>query len=106
AATTITFSEDVAMGEQKVPAGKYGLFTIPGEKEWTVILNKDAAQWGSYTYNEKQDVLRIKVKPVSVNPKIETFTIQFANVKDGSLDLYIGWENTGIYIPFTVEYDA
>jgi len=105
-ATTITFSEDVAMGGQKITAGKYGLFTIPGEKEWTIILNKDAAQWGSYTYKEDQDILRIKVKPVTVNPKVETFTIQFANVKAGSLDLFISWENTGVYIPFTVEYDA
>ncbi len=105
-ATTITFSEDVEMGGKKIAAGKYGLFTIPGEKEWTVILNKDAAQWGSYTYKEDQDILRIKVKPVVVNPKVETFTMQFANVKDGSLDLFIAWDNTGIYVPFTVQYDA
>jgi hypothetical protein len=105
-ATTITFSEDVSMGGQKITAGKYGLFTIPGEKEWTIILNKDAAQWGSYTYNEGEDVLRIKVKSFAVTTKVETFTIQFTNVKAGSLDLSISWENTGVIIPFTVDFDA
>lgn len=105
-ATTITFSEDVSMGGQKVTAGKYGLFTIPGEKEWTIILNKDAAQWGSYTYKEDQDVIRLKVKSFAVTPKVETFTMQFGNVKSGSLDLSLAWENTGIIIPFTVDFDA
>lgn len=104
-ATTITFSEDVSMGGQKITAGKYGLFTIPGEKEWTIILNKDAAQWGSYTYKEDQDVVRLKVKSFAISPKVETFTIQFTNVKPGSLDLLLSWENTGVSIPFAVDFD-
>lgn len=104
-ATTITFSEDVSMGGQKITAGKYGLFTIPGEKEWTIILNKDAAQWGSYTYKEDQDVVRLKVKSFAITPKVETFTIQFTNVTPGSLDLLLSWENTGVSIPFAVDFD-
>ncbi|HSM52087.1 MAG TPA: DUF2911 domain-containing protein, partial [Thermoanaerobaculia bacterium] len=62
-ATTITFSTDVKVAGTAVPAGTYGLFTLPGEKEWTVILNKAAKQWGAYEYKPEEDLLRIPVQP-------------------------------------------
>src|ERR1700712_4529265 len=56
AATTIQFSDDVTIEGNKVPAGTYGLFSIPDKNEWTVILNKTANQWGAYTYKENEDL--------------------------------------------------
>jgi hypothetical protein len=64
-ATKITFSTDVMIEGKKLPAGAYGFFAIPGVNEWTLIFNKIADQWGAFTYNESEDALRIKVKPVS-----------------------------------------
>ena len=64
-ATKITFSTDVIIEGKKLPAGSYGFFAIPGENEWTLIFNKVSDQWGAFTYNESEDALRIKVKPVS-----------------------------------------
>src|SRR5476651_2097319 len=87
AATTINFSENVIMEGQKVPAGSYSLFTIPDKDEWTVILNKTVKQWGAYSYKEADDFLRFKVKPVYLDEKRETFTVQFTNATTSSSDL-------------------
>src|SRR5688572_5077837 len=64
-ATKITFSTDVKLGGEAVPAGSYALFTIPTASEWTVILSKVTGTWGSYAYDAKDDLLRVKVKPVA-----------------------------------------
>jgi hypothetical protein len=61
--TTISFSTDVIVGGQKVKQGKYGLFTIPGRNSWTIIINSDATQWGSYSYKKLLDVARFTVTP-------------------------------------------
>ena len=61
-ATTITFTDDVTIDGNKLPAGTYGLFTVPGKDEWTVVFNKGAKQWGAYEYKQDQDALRIKVE--------------------------------------------
>jgi hypothetical protein len=66
-ATRITFSTDVWIEGKKLSAGSYGLFVIPREKEWTVIFNKIADQWGAFEYNESQDVLRLNVTPQQTN---------------------------------------
>jgi len=106
AATTITFSENVIVEGNKVPAGTYALFSIPGEKEWTVILNKTAKQWGAYGYKEADDLLRFKVKPRSVDEKRESLTMQFANTTTKSNDLYIVWDHTAVPIHFQTDDDA
>lgn len=62
-ATTITFSKDATVEGQKLPAGTYALFTIPGENEWQVVFNKTARQWGAFEYDAAQDALRVAVKP-------------------------------------------
>ena len=62
-ATTFQTDKDVMVEGKKLPAGKYSLFTIPGEKDWTVIFNKTADQWGAFKYDAKQDVLRVTVQP-------------------------------------------
>lgn len=105
-ATSITFSDPVKIGGQELAAGTYGLFTIPGKEEWTVIFNKDSKQWGAYEYKEAEDVLRIKVKPVKLKEKVETFTIQFANVYPTTAQLQLSWENTGLNIDLSTEIDA
>src|SRR5262245_533347 len=66
AETKSTLSSEVRLGGVPVPAVSYAMFTIPGEAEWTVILSKVVEEWGSYTYNPKDDHARDSVKPVSV----------------------------------------
>ncbi|AOM76163.1 DUF2911 domain-containing protein [Pedobacter steynii] len=105
-ATSITFTDAVKVNGQELAAGTYGVFTIPGKDEWTVIFNKDAKQWGAYEYKEAEDVLRIKVKPVKLKDKVETFTMQFANVFPTTAQLQLAWENTGVNIDLSTEIDA
>lgn len=105
-ATTIKFTEDVAIEGKTVAAGEYGLFTIPGQTEWTIILNKNAKQWGAYTYKETDDVLRVKVKPVKSPIKMETFGMQFVNVTPKSADLWLAWDNVLVPVKLTIDDDA
>jgi hypothetical protein len=104
-ATVIKFTDDVKINGNDVPAGEYGLFTIPNKNEWTVILNKTSKQWGAYTYKESDDFLRIKVKPMSMKDKMETFTMLFANVLPTSAKLQIMWENTALSLDITTSID-
>ena len=90
ATTSIEFSGNVKIEGQAVAAGKYGLYTIPGENEWTIIINKDV-KWGAYDYKEKGDVLRVKVKPGKTASPVETFTISVENNK-----VMLRWENTEV----------
>jgi hypothetical protein len=62
-ATTVEFSKPVKVEGKALPAGKYGFFAIPGEKEWTIIFNNQPKQWGAYEYDRKQDALRVTAKP-------------------------------------------
>jgi len=96
AATKLTFSTDVTFGGKKIAAGSYALFTIPGEKEWTVILNKAVGEWGSYNYNEANDVARIQVSPVTLAQPVETMHIGLHHVRDDSATLAITWEKTRV----------
>ncbi|GAA4498797.1 DUF2911 domain-containing protein [Hymenobacter ginsengisoli] len=74
-ATTFTVSKPVKINGQALAAGTYGLFTIPGATEWTIIFNKTAKQWGAYDYKAADDVLRVKVKPTTLASPVEQFTI-------------------------------
>ncbi|WP_374948588.1 DUF2911 domain-containing protein [Mucilaginibacter sp.] len=105
-ATTITFSENVVIEGNKVPAGTYALFSIPGEKQWTIILNKTAKQWGAYSYKQADDLVRFRVTAVEVKEKRETFTMQFANSTTKSTDLYIVWDHTAVPIHMQTDDDA
>lgn len=105
-ATVIVFTDEVNFGGQKVAAGKYALFTIPGETEWTIVLNKAADQWGAYSHKDEDDVVKVKAKPVKTAAKVEAFTIQFNNVTPGTMDLNIAWDNTQVSVPLTVDYDS
>lgn len=90
ATTAIELSANATVEGQKLAKGKYGLYTIPGEKEWVIIFNKDI-KWGAYDYNQKNDVLRVNVKPGKTAAFVETFTIK---VDKGQVTLE--WENTSV----------
>lgn len=104
-ATVIKFTEAVQIEGKDLAAGEYALFTIPGKTEWTIIFNKGTKEWGSYTYSETNDVLRVKVKPNVLKDKVETFTMQFANVSDTKAQLQLMWENTGVNINLSTSVD-
>ncbi len=105
-ATLISFTEPVKIDGKDLPAGDYGLFTIPGKDEWTIIFNKGAKQWGSYEYKEAEDVLRLKVKANKLKDRSETFTVQFANVYPTTAQLQLMWEDTGVNVNLSTEIDA
>jgi len=105
-ATVIKFSDDVSIEGHKVPAGEYGLFSIPGETEWTIILSKNSKQWGAYTYKDADDYLRFTVKPGKLSEIQETFTMQFINVFPTSAELRLMWEHTALNLHLTTDIDA
>lgn len=98
--TTFEVSNDVKINGQNLPAGKYGLHTIPGKDEWIVIFNKVNTEWGSFRYDEKQDQLRVKVKPQTAEMQ-ETMVIGFENVKPTATEVALRWEK--LRVPFTVD---
>lgn len=74
-ASTFEVSTDVKVEGKDLKAGKYGLFTIPGENEWIIIFNSVPDQWGSFSYDKSKDVLRVSVKPSKTSESTERFTI-------------------------------
>ena len=88
-ATVFEIDKPIQVEGQALAAGKYELFTIPGETEWTIIFQKHAGQWGAFKYDEANDVLRVKVKAGKTHAFVETFAI---NVGKGTVTLQ--WENT------------
>lgn len=99
AATKIHFTEPVELGGKKLDSGAYALYTIPGIDQWEVIINKGIDNWGTDGYRESEDVVRFKVDPVKLKKSVETFTIQFDNVKPETCDITLMWDKTSISIP-------
>ncbi len=99
-ATAISFSEDVQINGSTLAKGKYALFTIPGKDEWTVIFNNNPDQDGAFNYDEKEDALRIQVKPQEA-PFLERMMFYFDNLADSSADVVLRWEK--LRLPFTVQ---
>ena len=102
-ATKVTFSDPVTIGDKTLAAGSYGLFTIPGEKEWTIIFNTNSKGWGSFEYKEAEDVVRIKVKPELTSNKTETFTIGVGNINPETATIYLKWAKTMVNIPIKTD---
>jgi Protein of unknown function (DUF2911) len=100
AATTVQFTEDVLVEGQPLPTGTYSLHTIPGEKEWTLIFNKQADQWGSYSYDAAKDALRVKVTPMPGSPQ-EWMQFRFEDPSINSARVVLAWEN--LQVPFTIK---
>jgi len=105
-ATTITFGEDVSINGTKVPAGKYGLVTIPDKDKWTIIITKQLDATSPSSYKQDQDVVRVEAKTMELADKVETFTMQFANLKPSSCDLRIVWDKTAVAFPITSDVDT
>ena len=102
-ATKITFSTEVKLNGTAVPAGTYELFTIPGKTEWTVIIHKNMSQWGSYSYDARNDVARIKAAAAPSPLSVETFTIGLGDLRDESATLNFLWEKTRVAVKLEVD---
>ena len=106
-ATTIKLTEEVIVGNKSINAGKYALFTIPGEKEWTIIINADTTLHGAFGYDSKKDIHRFKVQPERTEKFREAFTIDLNELtRTGEAILALSWENTLVKIPLTSPVDV
>lgn len=101
--TTIEFSTDVSIEGQPLPAGKYAFFVAYDPNECTLIFSKNNSSWGSFFYNEKEDALRVKVKPVSQDHSVEWLKYEFTNEAENSATVALQWEK--LVIPFKIEVD-
>ena len=100
--TVFTISHDVKIEGQRLPAGRYGLHMIAGEGEWTIIFSKNATSWGSFTYDPKEDVLRVTVKPEKA-PYREWLTYDFTDRQPDRATVALQWEE--LRVPFTLTVD-
>ena len=100
-ATTFAVTDDVLVNGQPLKAGTYSLHTIPGREEWTIIFNSDPGQWGSFQYDEKKDVLRVKAKPETTADSQEWLAFQVEPDGETAARVNIRWER--LRVPFTVE---
>jgi hypothetical protein len=104
AATTITFGEEVMVGGVKVPAGKYGLLTIPGESEWTLIISKQTDVTSPADYKQEMDVVRVKSQVQTLPFSVETFMISIGDIKSNECSVGLIWDN--VYVDFHVSADV
>lgn len=102
-ATTIQFNTDVMVSGNKIPAGRYSLFTIPTEKDWTIILNKVDKQWGAFSYKQDQDLLRFSAAPQK-NEFVECMLFAVSDITLNSTVVNLYWEN--VHVSFKVEADV
>jgi tetratricopeptide (TPR) repeat protein len=101
--TTFKFSTDVKIEGQPLPAGKYGFFIAYGPDECILIFSKNSTSWGSYYYSEKEDALRVKVKPQALDKSVEWLKYEFLQETGNSAVVALQWEK--LSIPFTIEVD-
>ena len=97
-ATKITFEEDVIFGGQKVRKGSYSLFTIPGEKVWEILLNKETELWGTDDYDESKEIYNQTIEIKESVDFVESLTIDFGSFEDFSAIMSIKWANTIVEI--------
>jgi tetratricopeptide (TPR) repeat protein len=102
ASTKISFTDDAMLDGNKVPAGEYALYTLPGKDEWAIILSKNLGAGGNYP--EGEDVIRFAVKPMKSSETIQSFTIDITDLKQNSANVQLAWENT--VVKFKMEFDA
>jgi hypothetical protein len=101
--TTIEFSTPVSIEGQALPAGKYGFFIAYDPDDCTLIFSKNTTSWGSFFYDPKEDVLRVKVKPQPLDKSVEWLTYQFLDETNTGATIALAWEK--LKIPFKVETD-
>ena len=101
--TTITFSDDATIEGKPLPAGTYGLHVIPDKDQWTIIFSKNSTSWGSFSYDQKEDALRVTVKPAA-EESFDALTYTFDDVKPDSALVTLRWEK--VAVPFRVGFDV
>jgi tetratricopeptide (TPR) repeat protein len=102
--TTVQFSTDVKVGGKLLKAGTYGLHMLPTAKQWTVMFSTVTTAWGSYSYNEKEDALRITVTPKAVTDHEERLLFKFDDPQDKKVTLTLAWEK--LEVPIAIEVDT
>ncbi|WP_052571871.1 DUF2911 domain-containing protein [Geothrix fermentans] len=102
-ATTLTFSHAAQVAGKPVPAGTYGFFAIPGEKTWTLILNRKAKQWGAYEYKPEEDLMRWEAQP-QTGPYLEYLDYRVVPLDTSRATVELGWEN--LRVSFPVAFDT
>lgn len=98
-ATEIELYRDVKINNKKLSKGRYTLYAIPTENEWTVIFNKDTDIWGAFKYDEKKDVLRVTVPVQKLSTPVDPFSIDFSKSAGGA-DMLIAWDEAMVTLPF------
>ena len=99
-AAELTLYTDMKLDGKTIPAGTYTFYLIPGDSEWTAIVNTDLNVWGSYFYKEENDVARITIPLSKVEESLEAFSIAFDDSSNG-VDMFLGWGNLRAKVPFT-----
>lgn len=105
-ATTITFADDVIINGQDIKAGKYGLLTIPGKDQWSIIISRQLDVTNPKAYKESENVLKMEVTPVKQAQKTETFQIDISDVTTNSCSVNLTWENTKVSFTVSRNIDA
>lgn len=106
ASTKIKFKDDVTMEGHDIPAGEYTLYTIPDKEEWTIIIHTVTTYWGvGKDYKESDDLIRFKVKPITLNHKIETMAIEVSDITANTCNLEIKWDHTLVKINIKIDTD-
>lgn len=107
ASTKISFSDDVTIEDNLVPAGTYALYTLPGKDSWEIMLYKDLTLGGNLSdYKKENEQLRFTVKPSAYGQKIETFTIAIDDIKPTSCNIELIWEQTKIAFKVSTDIDS
>lgn len=101
AATKIHFSDKISIGGKELDSGSYVIYTIPGKEQWDVVFSKGTAYPGSEGFTTNDDVLHYKARVALHKQKIETFTMQFSDLKNESCELHLKWATTDVSIPIT-----
>jgi hypothetical protein len=101
--TTITFTDPVTIEGQALDKGTYGLHMIPGENQWTVIFSKDSTAWGSFSYKQDEDALRVNVKPQTADAH-DALAYDFNDVKADSTVVTMSWDK--VAVPFKVQVNV
>ncbi len=105
ASTKVKFSTDVTIDGKNIAAGTYSFYTIPGETDWTLILNKNLDLWGNDGYSQDEDALRMTVKSNSLTGTVENMRISVENISKNSGEITLAWNKTSVALPFSVEVD-
>lgn len=107
ASTKITFGEDVKLEGNAVAAGTYALYSVPNKDSWEIMLYKDLKMGGDVaSYKKEDELIRFTVKPKNLNDKVETFSIDMANMTSSSVDIQLVWEQTRVSFNVSADIDS